>query len=65
MGKEFNKPWIRGSIYHVYGVQNTMGRGFHRSWLRSFGIPYEEWEVKIPWVGDQHTMNRVFNIPYP
>jgi hypothetical protein len=31
-----------GSIYHGYGSQNTMDRGFDIPWVG----------VKIPWVGD-------------
>jgi hypothetical protein len=33
MDMGFDITWIAGSIYHGYGVQNTMDRGFNIPWV--------------------------------
>jgi hypothetical protein len=49
MGMGFNISWIGGSIYHLYGVENTMDRG---SKYHGLVVPYSIGTgVKIPWIG--------------
>jgi hypothetical protein len=32
MNREVKIPLVEGSIYHMYGGQNILGRGFHILW---------------------------------
>ena len=48
-------PWVGGSIYHGYGVPNTIGMEFDKPWVR--GSKYHRVRytmgrgLDIPWVG--------------
>jgi hypothetical protein len=62
---------VRGSIYHWYRVQNTMGRWsrFHlygvddqNAIVRGFDIPWVRGS-KCYWYGIQYTMNKGFDMP--
>jgi hypothetical protein len=36
MNREVKIPLVEGSIYHIYGGQNILGRGFHILWVGGY-----------------------------
>jgi hypothetical protein len=60
----FDITWIAGSIYHGYGVQNTMDRGF-KKWYIEYPIhgilttPYP-WYIENPTHGILTPLSTVF-----
>jgi hypothetical protein len=48
------------SVYHNYGIQYTIGRGFNIPWEELYPVTVKGFQ--IPWVGGQNAIGRGFKI---